>query len=125
LVIKLRYSDYIVVDGDTLRVKTRGEWRYVRIIGLDADEMSANGSKGKRARQQARKLKTFMRRWPKPKLKAKTGMVRNKRGYFFNHHNGRILAFIYVWSWRSLGYVDYASYMKSRKMVKKNSRWNK
>lgn len=120
--MRIRYKAHITVDGDTLRFKWRGLWWYARIVGLDADEIK--GRHKKRAEQQKDKLDYLMCRWPRPKMRAKTGKVQGRKGIFIKHHNGRFLVYLKIWSWRHLGYVDYADYMKKKKMVKKNSRWN-
>lgn len=118
--MRLFYSKIKSVDGDTVRIKWNGLGWYVRIVGLDTDEMTENI---KRAIRQKEILDSFLRKWIKPKLIAE--IANSREGWpYIKHHNGRFLCKMYVWQWTKLGYVDYAKYMIDTKNVKKGSRWN-
>jgi len=110
------------VDGDTLRVKWQGLAWYVRIVGLDTDEL--NGPKHKRAVEQKGELDRFLKRWIfRPRLIAET--AKSRKGWqYIRHHNGRWLCRLYVWSWSRFWWMDYAEYMVKTGQVKKGSRWN-
>jgi len=119
--MKLRYSAYEVIDGDTVKLmKHNGEWVTVRIIGLDTDELS--GRHKKRGFQQKKKLEGFMKAFIKPRFKMK--VTKLKKGGWKTQRDkyGRVLAKVTVWRW--LWFVDYAQHMKDKKMVKRNSKWN-
>ena len=122
---RIRYKKAIAVDGDTLAILYKGERRYVRVLGLDTDEIT---STNKKERTKAKAAKNIFERklnkcFIKPRLYGIQGKSREGGWPFWKHHNGRILAHVYIWRW--FRFIDYADYMKSRKLVKKNSRWNK
>lgn len=119
--MRLRYRKAKAIDGDTLRIKWKGLAWYVRIIGLDTDEIS--GPHKKRALEQKEELERHLRRWPKAKIVASVHKTRTEKWKYLKHHNGRFLCHVYIWKW--FRYVNYADYMKSKGMVKRNSKWNK
>jgi endonuclease YncB( thermonuclease family) len=119
--MKLRYSKIKSVDGDTIRIKWRGLAWYVRIVGLDTDEL--NGPKHNRAIKQQAILDSYLSKWIKPRVIAEVGETRE--GWpVIKHHNGRFLCRVLVWSWRRLWFVDYAKLMVNNGNVKRGSKWN-
>jgi len=121
---RIKYQKAKAVDGDTLAILYNGERRYVRVVGLDTDEMNDECKKKQKRARAAKRV--FERKLEacciKPRLYGTQGKSREGWLYWHNH-NGRLLAKVYIWRWWR--FVDYADYMKERKMVKKGSRWNK
>lgn len=110
-----------VVDGDTVRILWQGLAWYVRIVGLDTDELE--GPQHKRAVRQTKILQRFVRRWFKPRIIAETG--KSREGHqFIRHHDGRWLCRVYVWKWSRFWWVDYSKHMVKTGNVKRGSKWN-
>ena len=121
---KIKYTKVKAVDGDTLAILHKGERRYIRVTGLDTDELSSDCKKERRRAKTAKKVfeKKLQHCFIKPRLYGTKGKSREGWPYWRNH-NGRILASVYVWRW--FRFISYSEYMKKRKLVKKNSKWNK
>jgi len=128
--MRLRYYKARAVDGDTLRVVLKGApkilmVKYVRIIGIDTEELSDTNN---RKRIKAIQAKEECHRWLKSFIKPRLFAVECKSHEgdpYLKNHNGRILCRMMIWKWTKMKWVDYADHIIDKKLHKRESKWNK
>lgn len=113
------YSAIRVIDGDTIEVKLwpSGLCETCRILEIDTDEIDT-----KRGVEQRQMLLNFCNGYfMHPYIVCDVSDSRLGRKLRRDAY-GRLLIKVYVWRW--FRYVNYASFMKDKGMVKEGSKWN-